>query len=549
MKHLLPLMRKIEVHLRANRPLPPEVLDEIASLATWDYEIVVDFMNRVDYYMKTGRRELTIKVFERFTDDKYLRWPEKGPVGKLVDLVIATVRRDILDPVLTDVHNRLPVPGELKHDFVEIWGLPVTRARNLAVEQACRMGARYLLFVDDDIVAPQGSLYKLWETMQKTGAPAVAGNYFRKTEPLRSAHVTSRGEITPEWLEKGGVVEADKVVAMGYTLIDLGRIREKVPFPLFWEFVAPDGLWAMGEDAFFTRNVIEYLGQAPVVDLDVWCLHYDKQWHRMYGIRKPGEVYATNNTFLDVDHFERMRVPPRYPLVMVCVPKRRQEDPVACQVTDMKTLRGYRTDLLQVFGLPVDQAREALVQEAIKRGAEYILFLDDDVVPPDDGLTMLQEAIELPGVDIAAGDYPLKGHPVNSVHTVLDRSKGGIVTELDRADLSALERHPQNPDLVRSNWLIGLGFCLIKTEVFKQLRPPYFRCHAKHPKQPEDGINEDAHFCELALEAGFGVWIHTKCKCLHVDFKTGKVWALPGTDLNRTKWAAAPFVGQMQIIQ
>jgi hypothetical protein len=32
----------------------------------------------------------------------------------------------------------------------------------------------------------------------------------------------------------------------------------------------------MGEDAFFTKNLIEYTEEKPIIDLRISCLHYDK---------------------------------------------------------------------------------------------------------------------------------------------------------------------------------------------------------------------------------------------------------------------------------
>ena len=500
MKRLLPILKKVEIELRANNNLSKETLEELAELPDWDYRIVQDFMLRVNMATQANDMSFVFKQYDRkaskFGNKKY-------------DLVIACLRRDFKDTVLTDAWNRLPVPTNISFTVFEIWGLPVTRARNLAVEKACRVGAKYLLFIDDDIIAPQNGVLKLFDLLEKEDTYVVAGNYCRKVEPLISASSSSEGPIDP-YSDK--VYRADQVCAMGFTLIDLERVSYEVPFPLFWEFGAPDGFWSMGEDAFFTRNLIEYTGKVPLVDCSIKCLHYDKVWKKLYGVRDNDVVYASNF----IQDFERMRVPPAYPLILIGIPTRQENDPVAVNLEELKLFRGYRTELFRVWGLNVDEARNVIAQEALKREADYLLFIDDDIVPPKDGLLKLIDHMEK-NKDLGAvtGNYLLKGVPPYSVHTQLDKTTG-LVTDLER-----LKDGTESKQVFESNWLIGLGFCLIDTRVFKQARFPWFVCHAKGK---DSDVNEDAHFTETCFENGFKVLVDKSIECLHIDYKKKRVF-------------------------
>jgi len=521
MDKLVPLLKKVEIELRSQKNLSKEVLQELADLPDWEYRIIQDFMLRVNMAIQANDTNFVFKQYQN----------PRTPFGETkVDLVIASLRRDLNDTVLTDIWNRVPVPPGITYKIIEIWGLPVTRARNLAVEKACSLGAKYLLFVDDDIIAPQNSVLKLFELLEKEDTYVVAANYCRKIEPLISASESSQGPIDPYSDRK---YLADKVCAMGFTLIDLEKVSYEVPFPLFWEFGAPDGYWSMGEDAFFTQNLIEYTGKVPIVDCSIKCLHFDKVWKKLYGVRDNETVYASNI----IKDFERIRVPPSYPLILIGIPTRREHDPVAVNLDMLKLFRGYRTELFRVWGMEVDQARNTIAQEALKRDAKYLLFIDDDVVPPSDGLLKLIDILEKdPNVIAVTGDYLLKDTPLYSIHTQLD-PKTGLVTDLVR--LSG-----KTPELFESNWLIGLGFCLIDCRVFKQARFPWFLCHAKGK---ETDINEDAHFTETCFQNGFRVLVDRSVKCLHLDYGKKIVFSFT-KDVDYSDYACFDWIEHFKIV-
>jgi len=64
------------------------------------------------------------------------------------------------------------------------------------------------------------------------------------------------------------------------------------------------------------------------------------------------------------------------------------------------------------------------------------------------------------------------------------------------------------------NWItvdaIGLGFCLVKREVFEKVPEPWFHW------DEEDAPSEDFYFCEKAIKAGYEVKILTDVKLSHI---------------------------------
>ena len=500
MKNLISLMKDVEICLRSNSQFDKEMYSRFSELSDWEYRIIQDFILRVNMSMQRGDLNFQYKYFESKMNEPF------KPKTKVCDLFIATLKRERTDTVLTDVINRLVIPKELTWRNIDMWGLQVTAARNKAVEEACKLGAKYLLFIDDDIVAPNNALMKLYDIIKKYDWPVVAGDYNRKVEPQMSAH----GNL--EEFENG--LSKTDLCAMGFTLIDIEKVSEKVPFPLFWEFGAPDGYWSMGEDAFFTRNILEYLGEEykPIVDASIKLLHFDKVWKKTYGERDMNVTYASN-AILDKDQFREIRKPPKFPSILIGIPTRKKGDPISCNLDKLLLLRGYRSEFYNVTDLDVDKARINCAEEAVKNGHDYLLFIDDDIIPPEDGLVKMLDLMERNiTAGVVTGDYLLKGKVSHSAHLQLD--KDGLCTELNRLS--------DTSNIIESNWMIGLGFALINTEVFKQIRAPWFLNNSD--KKDETNVGEDAFFTELVLQSGYKILIDRSVQCAHVDYKTQIVY-------------------------
>jgi len=501
MNKLVDLLKEIEIEYRAFGEIKSKMLwKKLTELTDWEYRIVQDFIIRVNLYIKNKNFNFVYKIYEKNSEFQSYNLEKK------YDLIIATTRRKEEDLILTDVLNRLAIPTNLTFRTLNIWGMNIVDARNLAVNKACEFGCTYLLFVDDDIIAPNNALIKLYDLMRSTNRLVVAANYFRKIEPLVSAH----GKL----LDLDGIdsVKETDLCAMGFTLLNIKENSKIVPFPLFWAFVSEDGFWNMGEDYFFTRNLFEYTGQLALVDLSIKALHYDKAWKRCYGERDKNVVYASN-AIEDYAHFESVRFPVSFPLILIGTPVREENDPIACDLRRLKMRRSFRSQHCKVIGMPVDLARTALAEEALKQDAKYLLFIDNDIIPADHHFCTLIDIIEGDErIGMVAGNYVLKGTPTDSVHLQLNDE--GMVVELDKIKVE--------DKTLESNWLVGLGFSLIRVDCFKQIRKPWFMCYSRN--NSGQLVNEDAHFTELLLMNGYKVMIARNVECLHVDFTQKKIY-------------------------
>ena len=531
-KAFICMLKQLEIQIRSNSSFDEETWGMLADLPDWEYRIVQDFILRVNMAKEANDLNFVYKLYENA--EKLL--PSK--INKKYDLVIACLKRDQKDICLTDVWNRLIVPNGLKHKIIEIWGFQVTKARNFAVEQALKMGAKYLLFIDDDIIAPNNALMKLYNLMKERECPVTSGLYYKKVEPLEAPFENDNGQIyIPTEKDKNPITvniqEVNRICGMGFALLNLETITQDVALPLFWEFGAPDGYWSMGEDAFFTMNLFERSGKGCLVDTSIKCLHMDKTWKKIYGERDNEVVYATGIwDHTDIKHFERMRVPPEYPLILVCIPTRDDKEPVACNLDELMLLRGYRTELFRPYGMRVDEVRNVCAQEALQREAQYLLFIDNDVLPPQTGLVKLLEHMEkINEPCVVSGNYYMKGDPDDSASLQLDpdnKRHPGIVTDLNRTKVF------KEGKLFKSNWLIGLGFALIDTAIFKQARQPWFQCYAKGK---HTDVNEDAHFSELCFQNGYNIYIDPNVECMHLDFNNGIAYGKYNQDI---KYAEFP---------
>ena len=156
--------------------------------------------------------------------------------------------------------------------------------------------------------------------------------------------------------------------------------------------------------------------------------------------------------------------------------------------------------------LPVDEARTLAAETAIKDRCKYVLFRDYDVLAPPNALNVIMAR----DVDVIGAPYLSKQKPPWPL-IIKDGAptwawKYGDVVKCDR---------------------IGMGFTLIKTEVFERLPKPWFR--TSHCENPEFGLNapavqsytEDIFFCErISDELGIKPHADTSVFCVHKDLTT-----------------------------
>lgn len=171
---------------------------------------------------------------------------------------------------------------------------------------------------------------------------------------------------------------------------------------------------------------------------------------------------------------------------------------------------------VSVRGLPVEKAREHLVEEALRVKAKYIWFIDDDTIPPPNALRRLVYVLEnYPDIKAVGGVYVTKSEPTQPV--VFRGSGLGSFWHWKYGDIFEVTS-------------MGAGCLLINTDVFQHLKKPYFaftETESYDAAVPGQLTSEDVGFCNAVREAGFRVFAHGGILCDHFDASTGKYYQLP----------------------
>lgn len=159
-------------------------------------------------------------------------------------------------------------------------------------------------------------------------------------------------------------------------------------------------------------------------------------------------------------------------------------------------------------GLEVGDARNLMVEQALRDGVEWMFFLDYDVAPPPNALVKLLSL----KADIAAGVYNSKEVPSYPLIQV----KGWDYAFEDW----------EEGDLIKAD-SVGMGCTLINMDVFRKVEAPWFRTvNGYSPKTHQilGRMTEDVYFCEKARAAGFDIIVDTSIQAGHVDAASGIVF-------------------------
>ena len=165
-----------------------------------------------------------------------------------------------------------------------------------------------------------------------------------------------------------------------------------------------------------------------------------------------------------------------------------------------------------VFGLDYAEARNSLVAAALSDDAvTHVLFVDDDVLMPRDGLTKLLE-YNLP---IVSGTYCKKNPQLQTGVTAIGPDPAYIVSQ----QCVPYQHGAMEPIVVSCT---GGGFILIDVEVFQTLGPkPYEFIVDQTPQGNRVRIGEDSLFCQKAAAKGIKTCVVPGLCGLHIDFTKG----------------------------
>lgn len=146
-------------------------------------------------------------------------------------------------------------------------------------------------------------------------------------------------------------------------------------------------------------------------------------------------------------------------------------------------------------------AREALADNALEAGMDYMLMIDDDMICPMD----LFERLYDHNVDVVA---PLAFTRNAPHYAVIYECETGTdpVSRQDYFINHYARNYPEN-QLVRCD-AVGFGSALINMDVIKKMKKPYFMSTC--------GTGEDILFCYNAQKVGAKVYMDTATKLGHI---------------------------------
>lgn len=171
--------------------------------------------------------------------------------------------------------------------------------------------------------------------------------------------------------------------------------------------------------------------------------------------------------------------------------------------------------------IPIAEAREMLVDQALAKKCRYLFLLDDDVQPPLTALrTLYNELLQHEGEGVAAitGIYTTKAEPGEPV--IFRTEGGGPFWNWRQGDVFDIAE-------------CGAGCLLIDLEAIRHIPRPWFQFVDVTPQVNDQqqhfmvgSCSEDLYFSRLLQKEGLRLLAHGGVLCNHWDWKQQKAYAL-----------------------
>lgn len=169
-----------------------------------------------------------------------------------------------------------------------------------------------------------------------------------------------------------------------------------------------------------------------------------------------------------------------------------------------------------VRGYDCATARNKIAQKAIDMDTDYVLMVDNDVVIPKDSLSNLLSNDK----DVCLGYYAHRGPDnVYSGRSCICRlyNSNGIAyfnypleSEYTAEELKAMADKGEYVIKIHGG---GMGCALIKTDVFRTLKYPWYDWVNYESKGM---LSEDLYFCEGCRKADIKIYADTRVNCGHM---------------------------------
>ena len=161
----------------------------------------------------------------------------------------------------------------------------------------------------------------------------------------------------------------------------------------------------------------------------------------------------------------------------------------------------YKFILCNPRRMSIDRMRNFCAAMVLEHEIDYLMFIDDDVLLPEDAFTKMIPFIESGEANIIAGVTLIRGYPF---HPMIFNFK-----DKDNHYYNDYQEHVDENGLVTCD-AVGFSCCIIDVNILKQVTPPYFITGEKH--------TEDIYFCQKATRQIPGTKIR-----VHPGIETGHI--------------------------
>lgn len=176
---------------------------------------------------------------------------------------------------------------------------------------------------------------------------------------------------------------------------------------------------------------------------------------------------------------------------------------------------GYQVQCDEIVGYPVDQGRELAASKAVFSGADWLLFLDDDVFVDNHFIPAMIERARKHNAGVVVADYWYKTEKPYSVTSVVD------LENRKRVDWSEMTEEEINDPEKYECQMGGLGAVLISVEALQIIGRPWFRItNIDHGAL----FGEDYKFFQDCLACGIKIWFAKDVPAIHMDLSTGTAY-------------------------